>query len=58
MSTPVGHSLLQLLHDRQRSSASFTASLRKPSVMTSPCSISNSSRARPRVECCSSPVAM
>ena len=33
MSTPVGHSDLQLLQERHRSSASFTASLLKPSVM-------------------------
>ncbi len=50
MSTCVGQSLLQPLQARQWSSASFTSSLRQPSSMTSPLSISHSSRERPRVE--------
>src|SRR5436853_57646 len=46
MSTRTGHSLLQLLQARQRSSASLTASLRQPPSSESLRSISNSSRAR------------
>ena len=57
MSTPTGQSRLQPLHDRHRSSASATSGARHPALITSPFAISNSSRARPRVECCSSPVA-
>ena len=57
MSTSTGQSLRQPLQARHRSSASWTSVERHPSVMTSPCTISNSSRARPRVDCSSSPVA-
>ena len=42
--------LAALAGEAQRSSASSTASLRQPSSIGPPCSISNSSRARPRVE--------
>ena len=58
MSTLTGQSFVQPLHERQRSSASITSSDCQPSVMTSPSSISNRSRVRPRVECISSRVAM
>src|SRR3954468_18054576 len=54
MSTLIGQSDLQPLHERQRSRASKTSSDFHPSVMTSPCNISNKMRARPRVECSSS----
>ena len=57
MSTLTGQSVLQPLQARHRSSASRTPRERQPSVIgESPCpsSISNSSRARPRVECSSS----
>lgn len=54
MSTPTGQSDLQPLQDRHRSSDSATSSDCQPSVMISPFAISNSSRARPRVECFSS----
>jgi hypothetical protein len=57
MSTPTGQSVRQPLQDRHRSSASRTSVDRQPSVTSSPASISCSSRARPRVECASSPVA-
>ena len=57
MSTPVGHSRLQPLHETQRSSASFTASLVNASVPSWPESASLSVFARPRVTCCSSRVA-
>ncbi len=60
MSTPAGQSLRQPLQDRHRSSASRTSVERQPSVITppaAPASISWSSRARPRVEWASSPVA-
>ena len=57
MSTPTGQSRLQPLHDRHRSSASATSADRHPSPITCPFAISNSNRARPRVECISSPVA-
>lgn len=59
MSTPTGQSDLQPLQARHRSRASWTAPERKPSVTVEsgcPCSISNSSRARPRVECSSARV--
>ena len=59
MSTFAGQSVLQPLQARHRSSASRTASDRQPSLTGEspwPFSISNSSRARPRVECSSSPV--
>ena len=55
MSTPTGQSRLQPLHDRHRSSASATSADRHPSPITCPFAISNSNRARPRVECISSP---
>jgi len=58
MSTLTGQSFLQPLQARQRSSESRTASLRQPSSMIPPCSISYSARERPRVECSSSWVAM
>src|ERR1039457_6442611 len=57
MSTDEGHSLLQLLHDRQRSSALCTA-LSVKVFRVLPESASNKIRARPRVECISSRVAM
>jgi hypothetical protein len=60
MSTPTGQSDLQPLQARHRSSASRTSVERQPSVTGEsgwPPIISNSSRARPRVECSSSPVA-
>ncbi|CAM5699608.1 hypothetical protein STENM327S_02989 [Streptomyces tendae] len=57
MSTSTGQSERQPLQDRHRSRASRTSGERQPSVTNSPASISCSSRARPRVECCSSPVA-
>ena len=57
MSMPVGQSLAQPLHDRHRSSASWTSGERHPSVIVEPLSISCSARARPRVESFSSPVA-
>lgn len=56
MSTSTGQSERQPLQERHRSSASRTSPERQPSVITSPASISCSSRARPRVECASSPV--
>src|SRR6059058_504266 len=54
MSTLTGQSFVQPLHARQRSSASITSSDCQPPVMTSPSSISNRRRVRPRVECISS----
>src|SRR3954471_12024649 len=54
MSTLIGQSDLQPLHERHKSSASKTSSDFHPSVMTSPCNISNRIRERPRVECSSS----
>src|SRR5690349_10239744 len=57
MSIEDGHSALHALHDRHKSSASATASsVNEPSVP--PASASNRIRARPRVECISSRVAM
>src|SRR5581483_1124278 len=58
MSTFTGHSPLQPLHERHRSSASFTALCFQPPFRTSPVSASKSSRARPRVECISSMVTL
>src|SRR3954464_13616273 len=55
MSTPVGHSRLQPLHDTQRSSASLTAC--SPSSPRRPDSARRSVFALPRVRCCSSRVA-
>ena len=60
MSTLTGQSDRQPLHARHRSRASRTSVDRQPSVIgesSCPRSISQSSRARPRVEWCSSPVA-
>src|ERR1700742_403401 len=58
MSTETGHSLLQALHDRQRSSDSRTCSFFHWLGRTSLCISSQSKCARPRVEWSSSPVAM
>ena len=57
MSTETGQSFVQPLQERHRSSASFASSERKPSI-SSPFSISQSVRARPRVVCFSSRVTM
>ncbi len=57
MSTPVGQSVRQPRQDRHRSSASRTSSDRQPSSASEPAMSSWSRRARPRVECRSSPVA-
>src|SRR3954470_13509480 len=57
MSTPVGHSRLQPLHETQRSSASRTASEVSASGPSCPESARRRVLARPRVRCCSSPVA-
>src|SRR5918911_5336828 len=57
MSTPVGHSRLQPLHDTQRSSASYTASEVNASGPSCPEIASRNVFARPRVRCCSSRVA-
>src|SRR5690348_30842 len=58
MSTLTGQSPLQPLHERHRSSASFTLSSRQRFLTTSPFSISHSKCARPRVVCFSSCVTM
>ena len=58
MSTLTGQSDLQPLQARHRSKASRTSVERQPVVIDSPRTISNSSRARPRVECSSSRVTM
>src|SRR4051812_9444747 len=58
MSTLTGQSPLQPLQERHRSSASRTYSSRQPPLNGPPRSISNSMRARPRVECSSSRVTM
>src|SRR3954469_66724 len=61
MSTPVGHSRLQPLHDTQRSSVSYISCDAKASspgfTLSWPDSASRNVFARPRVKCCSSPVA-
>src|SRR5690348_12180497 len=57
MSTDTGQSFVQPLQERQRSSASLASSERKP-PSSSPFSISQSVRARPRVVCFSSRVTM
>src|SRR5438477_2938703 len=57
MSTETGQSFVQPLHERQRSSASSTSSLRQSSS-SSPFSISQRIRALPRVVCFSSRVTM
>ena len=58
MSTPDGHSALQALQPRQRSSASSTRSSDSLSGGSRPSSSARSRLARPRVECSSSLVAM
>src|SRR3954471_929763 len=55
MSTPVGHSRLQPLHETHKSSASLTAC--SPSPPSCPDSARRRVLARPRVRCVSSPVA-
>src|SRR5215470_10761726 len=57
MSTPVGHSRLQPLHETHRSSVSRISSEVKASFPSWPESASRSVFARPRVKCFSSPVA-
>ncbi len=57
MSTETGQSREHALHDRQRSSASWTSGERQPPVTSEPFASSWSTRARPRVESFSSPVA-
>src|SRR5258706_3726514 len=57
MSTPVGHSRLQPLHETHRSSVSNISSDVKASDPSCPDSASRSVFARPRVTCFSSPVA-
>src|SRR5215831_4597862 len=57
MSTPVGHSRLQPLHETHRSSVSCISSEVKASLPSWPESASRSVLARPRVRCFSSPVA-
>ena len=57
MSTPVGQSREQPLHDRHRSSASCTSGARQPLTGPPGASISCSTRARPRVVSFSSRVA-
>src|SRR5580765_1474899 len=61
MSTPVGHSRLQPLHDTHSSSVSYIAldtNASSPGCAGNwPESASRSVLARPRVRCCSSPVA-
>src|SRR6185503_17436220 len=52
MSTPVGHSRLQPLHETHRSSASFT--IASESAPSWPDSARRSVFALPRVRCCSS----
>ena len=58
ISTEAGHSLLHALHDRHNMSDSYSASSANPFGSRSPLNASWSSRARPRVECISSRVAM
>src|SRR5258706_11873239 len=61
MSTPVGHSRLQPLHDTHNSMVSYIAcetNASSPGFSAScPDSARRSVLARPRVRCCSSPVA-
>src|SRR5258706_16378355 len=57
MSTPVGHSRLQPLHDTHRSSVSYISSEVNASSPSCPEIASRSVLARPRVRCFSSPVA-
>ena len=58
MSTLTGQSFLQPLHDRHRSRALRTSSLFHRSISPLPLIISKRIRARPRVVCSSSRVAM
>src|SRR5262245_20700274 len=57
MSTPVGHSRLHPLQDTHRSRVSYISSDVSPSRPSWPESARRSVLARPRVRCCSSPVA-
>src|SRR5215467_15091551 len=57
MSTPVGHSRLQPLHDTHRASVSYISSEVNASFPSCPESARRSVFARPRVRCFSSPVA-
>src|ERR1700726_4680409 len=57
MSTPVGHSRLQPLHDTHNSIVSCIASEVSAPGPSWPDSARRSVLARPRVRCCSSPVA-
>ena len=58
MSTPVGHSRRQPLHETQRSSVSFISGDVKAPGPSWPEMASRSVLARPRVVCCSSRVTM
>src|SRR5215207_9173741 len=57
MSTPVGHSRLQPLHETHSAMVSRIASETSASGPSWPDSARRSVLARPRVRCCSSPVA-
>src|SRR5215472_13065947 len=57
MSTPVGHSRLQPLHDTHRARVSYISSEVKASLPSWPESARRRVFARPRVRCFSSPVA-
>src|SRR6202795_4502378 len=57
MSTPVGHSRLQSLHDTHRASFSYISSEVKASAPSCPEIANRSVLARPRVRCFSCPVA-
>src|SRR6478736_5175817 len=57
MSTPVGHSRLQPLHETQSAIVSRISSETSASEPSCPDSARRSVLARPRVRCCSSPVA-
>src|SRR5476651_2545972 len=61
MSTPVGHSRLQPLHDTHRSIVSYISCDTNASSLacigSCPDNASRNVLARPRVKCCSSPVA-
>src|ERR1700733_5952661 len=56
MSTPVGHSRLQALHDTHRWGASYSSCEVRPSGPSWPVSASRRPFARPRVTWCSSSV--
>src|SRR5580658_7972265 len=58
MSTPVGHSRRQPLHEMQSDIVSAIASEVSASGPSWPDSARRSELARPRVKCCSSPVAV